>query len=271
MSSIVRGEGAAVAVPEMVARLREVMSGYSRPWSLCGGWAVDAWLGRVTREHGDVDVSVFRSDCEAVFAHFAGWQLVAHGPGSEGNAALWDGRPLGTPSHLHGRPPDLITGPPPESGIMMPAEGWWLDVQIDERAVTGAESPGHGERRGHGTTGAESPGRERSAGPESGPGRERSAGPASGPGRERSHAAEEWVLHASARISLPLSEAVRESPWGVPVAAPEVVLFFKSRDLRRRDRVDFAALVPLLSARERGWLRDAIAAVGHPWMGELKG
>jgi hypothetical protein len=216
LSSIVSDDGAAAAVPEMVARLRDVMSGYSRPWSLCGGWAVDAWLGRVTREHGDVDVSVFGADCDEVQRHFSGWQLVAHGPGVDNNAALWDGRPLGTPSHLHGRPPELITGPPAESGIMQPVEGWWLDVQIDERA---------------------------------------------GP---------EWVLHASPRVALAMSEAVRESVWGVPTASPEVVLFFKSRDLRRRDRADFAELVPLLSRGRRAWLREAIAAVGHPWMRELE-
>jgi hypothetical protein len=45
------------------------MSSFPAPWALCGGWAIDAWLGRQTREHGDVDVSVFLQDQRALFEH----------------------------------------------------------------------------------------------------------------------------------------------------------------------------------------------------------
>jgi hypothetical protein len=31
-------------------------------WWLSGGCGIDAWLGRATREHGDIDVSVLRAD-----------------------------------------------------------------------------------------------------------------------------------------------------------------------------------------------------------------
>jgi hypothetical protein len=55
----------------------------------------------------------------------------------------------------------------------------------------------------------------------------------------------------------------------VPVVSPEVLLFFKSRDLRRRDKTDFAAALPMLAPSQRTWLRDAIAACGHPWLAEL--
>ena len=46
----------------MLLRVSELMGTLGRPWALCGGWAVDAWLGRVTREHLDVDLSVFEED-----------------------------------------------------------------------------------------------------------------------------------------------------------------------------------------------------------------
>jgi Aminoglycoside-2''-adenylyltransferase len=52
------------------------------PWAVAGGWALDLFLGRVTRAHGDVDLAVLRRDQlawqAALTAH--GWTLnVAHG------------------------------------------------------------------------------------------------------------------------------------------------------------------------------------------------
>ncbi|TMF97813.1 MAG: hypothetical protein E6I03_13425, partial [Chloroflexi bacterium] len=65
-------------IPEDVARIAELMSTYRAAWALAGGWAVDAWLGRLTRDHGDVDLAVFENDRQALFEHLAGWQLIAH-------------------------------------------------------------------------------------------------------------------------------------------------------------------------------------------------
>jgi hypothetical protein len=31
-------------------------------WAVAGGWAIDAFLGRVTREHADIDIAVWRGD-----------------------------------------------------------------------------------------------------------------------------------------------------------------------------------------------------------------
>jgi hypothetical protein len=82
-------------------------------------------------------------------------------------------------------------------------------------------------------------------------------------------AGEEWVLWHDPRITLAVADAVRHSPWGMPTVAPEVLLFFKARDLRRRDRLDFAALLPGLDPERRAWLREALALVGHPWLAAL--
>jgi hypothetical protein len=43
---------------------------------LFGGWAVDFWVGRVTREHGDVDVVAWRRDYDAIRAALVaeGWR-----------------------------------------------------------------------------------------------------------------------------------------------------------------------------------------------------
>ena len=35
---------------------------YDRPWAVCGGWAIDLFLNRVTRPHKDVDFAFLRKD-----------------------------------------------------------------------------------------------------------------------------------------------------------------------------------------------------------------
>jgi GrpB-like predicted nucleotidyltransferase (UPF0157 family) len=47
-------------------------------WHICGGWALDAFLGRVTRIHHDIDVEISRSDQLALQQHMTarGWKLL---------------------------------------------------------------------------------------------------------------------------------------------------------------------------------------------------
>jgi hypothetical protein len=193
------------------------MSSYPRPWALCGGWAIDAWLGRTSREHGDVDLSVFDADNQQLLDHLAGWDLIAHTSVVDDNSTgRWDGRLLPVPSHIHGRAP-ADAGPLPEDGICNPEQGWWLDIQIDGLA------------------------------------------------------GDECILRQEPRVALPMSDAIRMSPWGVPASSPEALLFFKAALPRRRDWRDFVALLPQLDARQIAWLRDAIARSypEHPWIDAL--
>ncbi|MBK7725312.1 MAG: hypothetical protein IPI33_08745 [Dehalococcoidia bacterium] len=91
--------------PEPVARVAAVMSTYSHAWALCGGWAVDSWLGRVTREHADLDIAVFESDQRALLEHLAEWNLIAHDEDEPQATEPWSGRTLVLPAHLHAREP----------------------------------------------------------------------------------------------------------------------------------------------------------------------
>jgi len=43
---------------ELAARLAEM----NRPWCVVGGWALDLWHGRETREHHDLEFTVLRGD-----------------------------------------------------------------------------------------------------------------------------------------------------------------------------------------------------------------
>lgn len=45
------------------------------PWWIAGGQALDLFIGRSTREHGDLDVEVLRRDQLALQEALAGWDL----------------------------------------------------------------------------------------------------------------------------------------------------------------------------------------------------
>src|SRR5215475_5170761 len=89
-------------VPEPVAYVRDLLHGLGAQWFLCGGWAVDAWLDRRTRDHGDVDIAMFHPDQHAIVEHLAGWALVGHDPNvPDDTNQPWDGRHLDLPAHVH--------------------------------------------------------------------------------------------------------------------------------------------------------------------------
>ncbi len=201
-------------VPEEVAPIVELMSTFRAPWALCGGWAIDAWLGRQTRDHGDVDISVFNQDSQALFEHLGGWQLVAHAPNIPSDThQLWDGRPLPLPAHIHAR---LDRGEElPASADLTQQQGFILDILLDDRS------------------------------------------------------GDDWVLSRAPRIRMPVRDCVQQSPWGLPTVVPGVLLFFKASELRRRDRLDFSAMLSQLDEEERNWLRDAISVLRHPWLSQL--
>jgi hypothetical protein len=54
--------------PFDLAGVAEFMAGFSRPWWVVGGWAIDAFTG-VDRQHDDVDVSILASDVPSLRAH----------------------------------------------------------------------------------------------------------------------------------------------------------------------------------------------------------
>ena len=206
------------------------MSAYPGAWLLCGGWAVDAWLGGVTRSHGDIDVMVFHDDQRAAFQQFAAWDLVAHdaidpGPTTE----FWAGRELKIPAHVHARPRDENSPGALLRWVIPPHEQVHDDRNVE--LILNERQDGR------------------------------------------------WVLHTEAGVSLPWQECVKQSTWGIPTAAPEVLLFYKATAYwgvkrmkpRPQDEIDFRALLPLLSSGQKQWLRQAVGRVvpEHPWLADL--
>src|SRR4051812_36292343 len=61
--------------PLRPAEAAELFRDLAVPWWIAGGWALDLFAGRQTREHADLDVEVLRRDQFVVQRHLAGWDL----------------------------------------------------------------------------------------------------------------------------------------------------------------------------------------------------
>ena len=85
------------------------------------------------------------------------------------------------------------------------------------------------------------------------------------------HEGDTWICRHEKRITLPYSELRRTTPEGIPFSAPEVVLLFKAKHDRDKDRADLTACLPLMSEAETAWLAESISLVypDHPWLESL--
>ena len=52
-----------------------LFEGLDARWWVAGGWAIDLWLGRKTREHVDLDIAILRSEQRAFWELLDGWDL----------------------------------------------------------------------------------------------------------------------------------------------------------------------------------------------------
>jgi uncharacterized protein (DUF952 family) len=78
-------------------RAAGVMAGFPRPWWVAGGWALDLFLGRKTRPHADLELSVLATDQASLFAHLRGWDLRLAAPGA--SLPRWAGGVIVPPFH----------------------------------------------------------------------------------------------------------------------------------------------------------------------------
>ena len=79
------------------ADFAEIMRGFRAPWWICGGLALDLFVGRETRRHDDVDVAVLRRDQAALAVHLRGWDLWYATP--EHTLEAWSDERLQLPIH----------------------------------------------------------------------------------------------------------------------------------------------------------------------------
>lgn len=92
-------------LPRDVTTAAALMRDFPAPWCVAGGWALDLFLGQLTRTHADTDLALFRKDQVHLRQHLAGWTFrkVVGGVLTEWHAGEW----LSAPVHeIHVRSPD---------------------------------------------------------------------------------------------------------------------------------------------------------------------
>lgn len=180
-----------------------LLGGFSCPWWVVGGWAVEAFTGR-PREHEDLDVSILTRDVSALRAHLGdSWHL-------------WTNE-SGTLRPLTDRYPDV---PAPDCQLWLRRHAqapWVLDIPLTP------------DRDGLWTN-----------------------------KRRQGHVAR-------------VEDVTWVAPDGIRYLAAEIALQFKARSGRAKDERDLAVTWPLLDARQRAWLRDAVREQDpdHAWLPRL--
>ena len=79
---------------------------------------------------------------------------------------------------------------------------------------------------------------------------------------------ETWRSRRRPEIHCPVKALIRVSPSGIPVAAPEVQLLFKSTHHQDKDEHDLRIALPHMSAAQKAWLAEAIRSErpNDPWL-----
>jgi hypothetical protein len=107
-----------------VLEVASLLSGFDRPWFIAGGWAIDLFLGNVSRVHEDVDVAVLRRDQRDLRSYLTGWEL---GKIADGRREPWrEEEWLNLPIHeVHA---DRTAGVPREVEFLLneARDGTWI-------------------------------------------------------------------------------------------------------------------------------------------------
>jgi hypothetical protein len=62
-------------MPEPPTKVQSLMREFQRAWFIAGGWAIDLFLGKTTREHDDIEIAIFRKDQIALQKYLSDWNL----------------------------------------------------------------------------------------------------------------------------------------------------------------------------------------------------
>lgn len=85
------------------------------------------------------------------------------------------------------------------------------------------------------------------------------------------HEGDTWCCRRRLSIRRAYDDVVLVTDDGIPYMAPEIVLLFKAKPNRPKDRADLAAVRPHLSETQVAWLHASLAIVHphHAWLTEL--
>ncbi len=172
-------------------------------WGIAGGYAIEQFVGRPFRAHGDIDIVVFRDEQLMLQRWLNGWQLFAADP--PGTLRPWRAGEA------------LLYGIHDIWGHERQSDAWQLQIMLVE------------------TEG------------------------------------DEWFSRRDRRVRGRRDELL-VTYGGLPCLRVEVQLFYKARNPRPKDALDFEACLPRLDTAARDWLCDQLRLLypeDHPWLARL--
>jgi len=75
-------------IEDLSGAVAPLMRGFNALWCVAGGWAIDLFLGQVTRPHDDLELAIFRQDQHLIRRHLGDWTF----------QKIADGRPISWPA-----------------------------------------------------------------------------------------------------------------------------------------------------------------------------
>ncbi|MFG1795221.1 nucleotidyltransferase domain-containing protein [Nocardia sp. NPDC049149] len=181
------------------ADVRSIVGDLTIPWWVSGGWALDAFTGS-HRDHGDVDISMFRTDLPALRAAL-GDRLHIWSAGPDGL------RPVNDQFELADSADQVWL----RTDAMSP---WLVDVLLN-------------------------------------------------PDKDGA-----WVNKRDRTMIAPLEQVTWQDTDGIRYLNPDLVLIFKAKLARPKDRADLERTWPALDNAQRTTVRDCVARLhpGHAWL-----
>jgi len=89
-------------LPRKLISACSVFSDFKEPWFVAGGWAIDLAIGRITRQHSDIDFCIFRDSLPQFLNYFKEWKIEVSVPGTSKRLACHSIEDVTPPRHeLH--------------------------------------------------------------------------------------------------------------------------------------------------------------------------
>jgi hypothetical protein len=196
-----------MTIDESTIIIKKITKKFNFFWCVAGGWAIDLYLNRVTRDHEDFEIILLRADQTLYFP-----ELKPHCPKKiftgEGEPVFkdWNG--------------ELID----EEVIQLRLNSINSSEGLKEFDILLTPSMDN-----------------------------------------------EWICRRDESIKFPLETVRIFAASGIPVLSPDLVLLFKAKYLRDKDRIDFEAVLPHLDLELKCRLKKNLERIHphHEWISEL--
>lgn len=84
---------------ENCIKINNIMKLFTKPWFICGGWALDLFLDKETRDHEDIEIGIFREDQEALRKYLGNKIIYKTNPKNNYEKEIWKEETLRLPIH----------------------------------------------------------------------------------------------------------------------------------------------------------------------------